>query len=74
MSYKLFYAAEIKRCIGLDTIGPVRYNKTCSNRRLGRGAFHLRLYLSWIEGPPPKRTNYGSLKEAAWDNFVKFKI
>lgn len=22
----------------------------------------------------PKRTNYGSLKEAAWDNFVKFKI
>ena len=27
-----------------------------------------------IERSPPKRTNYGSLKEAAWDNFVKFKI
>lgn len=31
-------------------------------------------YLTGIEGPPPKRTNYGSLKEAARDNFVKFKI
>ena len=28
MNYKLFYAPKVKKCIGLDSAGAARYNKT----------------------------------------------